>query len=216
MLSVLDNFIILLLVVVYHTAVLGDLCFYLNLNLFTINKNVYVDGVYDMCHIGHMKAFKNALSFGNRLFVGVLSDQDVASYKRPPIMSMEERVRIVSYQKYVYKIIPNAPFPGIPADFIKKWNIHVVCLSTEYDKPSDHYYKVPREMGITRVLPRTEGMSTSELIHRCKVYWEKEQSAKKEAQQLKEGKDAKEKDKTSQTNGASETGQKEKQKSTTK
>jgi len=47
------------------------------------------------------------------------------------------------------------------------------------------------------------------------MYWEKEQSAKKEAQ-LKEGKDAKEKDKTSQTNGASETGQKEKQTSTTK
>jgi hypothetical protein len=28
------------------------------------------------------------------------------------------------------------------------------------------YYKVPREMGICRVLPRTDGISTSDLIRR--------------------------------------------------
>jgi len=178
MLSIFDNFVILLLCFVYHLAVMGDLCFFLNLNLFSLNKNVYVDGVYDMCHIGHAMAFKNALTFGNRLFVGVLSDKDVASYKRAPIMKMEERCAVVACQKYVYKVIPNSPFPGIPADFLKKWNIHVVCLSPEYDTPEDKYYKLPREMGITKVLPRTDGMSTSELIARCKVYWEKEQEAK--------------------------------------
>jgi len=78
----------------------------------------------------------------------------------------------------VYKVIPNTPFPGLTAEFLRKWNIHVVCLSPEYDTPEDKYYKVPRELGITRVLPRTDGMSTSELIARCKIYWEKEQEAK--------------------------------------
>ncbi len=66
--------------------------------------------------------------------------------------------------KGVYKVIPNAPFPGIPLEFLQKWNIHVVCLSPEYDKPDDKYYAVPRQLGMTRVLPRTDGISTSDII----------------------------------------------------
>ena len=40
----------------------------------------------------------------------------------------------------------------------------------EYEKPGDKYYAVPRAMGITRILPRTHGLSTSELIRRVCEY----------------------------------------------
>lgn len=36
------------------------------------------------------------------------------------------------------------------------------------DNPDDEWYRIPREMGIGRVLPRTQGMSTSDLIARIK------------------------------------------------
>lgn len=72
-------------------AVFGDLCTYMNLPLLTTNVNVYCDGVYDLCHIGHKNLFKSALKFGTRLYVGVVGDKDAMNYKRPPIMSMEER-----------------------------------------------------------------------------------------------------------------------------
>jgi glycerol-3-phosphate cytidylyltransferase-like family protein len=109
-----------------------------------------------------------ALQHGNRLFVGVLSDESVAAYKRKPVMTMKERAEVVATCKGVYKVILDAPCPGIPEEFLRKWNIHVVCLSTEYDKPDDVYYAIPRKLGITRVLPRTDGISTSDLI---KVNW---------------------------------------------
>lgn len=70
----------------------------------------------------------------------------------------------------VHEVIANAPCNGLTEEFIKKHNIHVVAHSVEYDKPDDKYYAVPRKMGITRVLPRTEGLSTSELIRRVKEY----------------------------------------------
>lgn len=84
----------------------------------------------------------------SRLFVGVLSDDSVAAYKRAPVMTMEERANAVRTCKYVHKVrfsvaaqcilkdpqvIENPPAKGIPEEFIKKHNIHVVCLSPEYD-----------------------------------------------------------------------------------
>ena len=62
---------IIFLVIVYYIAVFADLCAYLNMPLMTVCRNVYCDGVYDLCHIGHKTLFRNALMFGNRLFVGV-------------------------------------------------------------------------------------------------------------------------------------------------
>lgn len=137
-------------------------------------KNVYCDGVYDLCHIGHKNAFRNALKMGNRLFVGVMGDDDSKNYKRPPIMSHAERCSEVRSCKCVTKAIENAPCFGLTAEFIKKHKIHVVCFGQEYlerfpDPKDDPYYRVPRQMGIARPLPRIEGLSTSDLIRRIQA-----------------------------------------------
>ncbi|KAF4716900.1 hypothetical protein FOZ63_009465, partial [Perkinsus olseni] len=141
---------------------------YMNLPMFTPVKNVYIDGVFDLCHLGHKNHIARALNYGNRLFVGVMSDEDVRKYKRDPIMTLEERVAEVQSLRCVYKVIPNAPCFGMDKEFIRKWNIHVVLASPEYDKPDDNYYRVPREMGILQIMPRTEGVSTSDIIKRIK------------------------------------------------
>ncbi|KAF4724865.1 hypothetical protein FOZ62_029930 [Perkinsus olseni] len=83
-------------------------------------------------------------------------------------MTLEERVAEVQSLRCVYKVIPNAPCFGMDKEFIRKWNIHVVLASPEYDKPDDNYYRVPREMGILQIMPRTEGVSTSDIIKRIK------------------------------------------------
>ena len=72
--------------------------------------------------------------------------------------------------KYVHRVIPNAPCNGITEEFISKHSIHVVAYGEEYDYPEDKYYKLARDMKIGRVLPRTKGMSTSELIRRIGSY----------------------------------------------
>jgi len=123
MLSILNNFLILLVVCLYYIGALYEISEFLHLSLFGVTRNVYVDGVYDMCHLGHFNSFKKALSYGTRLFVGVLSDEHVTEYKRAPIMTMQERASVVATSKYVHKVIAPAPFPGIPEDFIKKYRI---------------------------------------------------------------------------------------------
>ena len=58
MAAVLSHSTILALVLVYYIAVFADLCAYLNMPLLTTCRNVYCDGVYDLCHIGHKMLFK--------------------------------------------------------------------------------------------------------------------------------------------------------------
>ena len=56
---------------------------------------VYVDMCADLFHYGHVRILKNAKSLGNILVVGIHSNETIESYKRTPIMSMEERIELV-------------------------------------------------------------------------------------------------------------------------
>lgn len=85
-----------------------------------------------MCHNGHKQLFQNAMKLGNRLYVGVIGDEDAQKYKRPPIMTMDERCAEVLGCKGVDKVIPNAPCFGLTEEFIKEKNIHVVAHGMEY------------------------------------------------------------------------------------
>jgi len=155
----------------YIIATFCDLVMHTNLPLFQAIVNVYCDGIYDLCHMGHKNAFQSALKHGNRLFVGVVGDKDAQNYKRPPIMSAAEREREVSKCKSVTKVIQNAPCFGLTEDFISEQRIHVVCFGREYlerfpNPDDDPYYKVPRKMGIAVPLDRYDEMSTTDIIHR--------------------------------------------------
>jgi len=169
--AVLSHGVVLTLVSVYFIAIFSDLCFYLNLPLLSTCRNVYCDGVYDLCHIGHKRAFQNALTLGNRLLVGVVGDGDASKYKRPPIMSMAERIAEVEACKAVTKVIPNAPCFGLTQEFLDEHQIHVVAFGEEYldkypDPKDDPYYGYVRRLRIATALPRTKTLSTSELIKR--------------------------------------------------
>ena len=171
MCSVFNHVLTLLLCFLYYLTVFADICHHMNLPLMSVCRNVYCDGVYDLCHIGHKTAFKNALKMGNRLFVGVCNDADCSVYKRPPIMNHEERCAEVEMCRGVTKVIPNAPTFGLTKEFLDKHKIHIVACGEEYfekfpDPKDDKYYGVPRQMGIARPTPRFESMSTSDIISR--------------------------------------------------
>ena len=166
MMSLLDKFLNLFMTVFYYSSIFYDICTFMNLPMLTPVINVYIDGVFDLCHLGHKNHIMRALKYGNRLLVGVMADEDVRKYKRDPIMTLEERCAEVEALRCVYKVIPGAPCFGLTKEFIDEWKIHIVLASPEYDKPDDKYYKVPKALGILKFMPRTDGVSTSELIKR--------------------------------------------------
>lgn len=68
------------------------------------NRIVYMCFSSDMIHSGHIAIIKKAASLG-KLVVGVLSDEAVVSYKRYPVMPLEERMSLIRNISGVYKVI---------------------------------------------------------------------------------------------------------------
>ena len=68
-------------------------------------KIIYCDMVADLFHYGHVNFLKQCHKLGDYLIVGIHSDKDVESYKRKPILSFEERIKVVQACKYVDKVV---------------------------------------------------------------------------------------------------------------
>lgn len=67
-------------------------------------KKVFMSMSTDVIHGGHINMINKAASLGE-LTVGVLSDETVASYKRYPLLSCEERMKIASAIQGVAHVI---------------------------------------------------------------------------------------------------------------
>lgn len=78
-----------------------------------MQKLVYVGMSADMIHPGHLNIIKEAAKLGS-VTVGVLTDAAVASYKRLPYLTYEQRAEIVSNIKGVDRVIPQTTLDYVP------------------------------------------------------------------------------------------------------
>jgi cytidyltransferase-like protein len=125
--------------------------------------------VADLFHYGHVNFLKQAKSNGDFLLVGVHADETVESYKRTPILTMEERIASVSGCRYVDEVVPNAPLE-ITHEWIEKNQIDLIIHGDDVaPEVRNTWYKIPIEMGIYKSVGYTEGISTTELIARIKA-----------------------------------------------
>ena len=68
-------------------------------------KKVYVAMSADLIHPGHLNIIKEATKLGD-VIIGLLTDEAIASYKRLPYMSYEQRKIVMENIKGVSKVIP--------------------------------------------------------------------------------------------------------------
>lgn len=67
---------------------------------------VYISGTWDLFHIGHLNAIKNARDLGDELIVGVSTDELIKEYKgHEPIYPYEDRLKIIESLKYVDRVV---------------------------------------------------------------------------------------------------------------
>ena len=77
------------------------------------NTKVYVGMCADLIHHGHLNIIKEAKKYGE-VIVGLLTDSAIASYKRLPALSYEERKIVVENIVGVSKVIPQETLDYIP------------------------------------------------------------------------------------------------------
>ena len=76
-------------------------------------KTVYVGMSADLIHPGHLNIIETARQLGE-VTVGLLTDQAIASYKRLPFLSYEQRKIIVENLKGVVQVVPQETLDYVP------------------------------------------------------------------------------------------------------
>jgi choline-phosphate cytidylyltransferase len=132
---------------------------------------VYCCGVFDMCHLGHMKLFEKIVKSFDvpiHLIVGVHSDETVRSYKRDPIICEKFRVETVKLCKYVDEVWSDADL-FVSKDFCLENNLDCVIIGEEYMGTKDSYwYWGAMELKIHKYISRFEELSTTDIIKKIK------------------------------------------------
>lgn len=132
----------------------------------TGRSRVYVDMVGDLFHAGHVELLRAARAHGDWLVVGVLGDETAAAYKRRPIMTLAERVAVIEACRYVDEVIADAPLE-VDEDFLTEHEIAVVVHGDDLSpQAAEAVYGAAVAAGRLRYVPRTTGISTTELIRR--------------------------------------------------
>jgi len=141
-----------------------------------MKKVVYIDGVFDLFHRGHLESLvkaKNALGDPDNTFllVGVVSDSDCAGYKRVPIINESDRVEIVRNMKMVDGIVFPCPLV-VDMDFIKANSIDMVVhgFSNDADreKQKDFYAEI-NSQGYFKEIEYYSKISTTDIIKKMKA-----------------------------------------------
>lgn len=78
-----------------------------------MEKKVYVGMSADLIHPGHLNVLRKAASLGE-VTVGLLTDEAIASYKRLPYMSYEQRREVVESIKGVSSVVPQETLDYVP------------------------------------------------------------------------------------------------------
>ena len=56
-------------------------------------KRIYIDGIFDLFHRGHLESLKQAKNIDKDIYliVGIIDDETASGYKRKPIINQFDR-----------------------------------------------------------------------------------------------------------------------------
>ncbi len=131
---------------------------------------MYADMVGDLFHVGHMQFLRSIKHRfpACKLIVGILSDSNVETYKRLPIMTMTERIQAAQECKYVDFVLADVPLV-MTEEFMRLHDIDLVVHAHDItDTQYDEAYVVPMRLGKFLRCDYNHSMSTTELIRRIR------------------------------------------------
>lgn len=145
---------------------------YLSIKIFLMFKNVYVIGVFDLFHRGHVEFLKQARALGQNLIVAINGDEMVTSYKRKPFYSESDRLEILKSCKFVDEAFIIKGYDN--KEFIEKYKIDAIVHGDDWEANSYmEQIRVTKEYLKEKnaelvLLPYTPGISTSQIVKMIK------------------------------------------------
>ena len=126
-------------------------------------KRVLTYGTYDLIHFGHINLLKRAKELGEYLVVGLSTDEFNETKGKKAYFSYEKREYMLESVKYVDEVIKENNWDQKIED-IKKYNIDIFVMGDDWEGRFDYL----NEYCEVIYLPRTEGISTTEIKENLK------------------------------------------------
>lgn len=133
----------------------------MDLNYIMATKIVITYGTFDLFHVGHIRLLKRLRELGDRLIVGISSDEFNSLKGKKSFFSYQERAEIVSSCKYVDEIFPEHAW-GQKVDDIKRYKANIFAMGDDWTGKFDDLIKYCDVI----YLPRTEEISTTDIKYK--------------------------------------------------
>lgn len=148
-------------------------------------KRLYVPGVFDVFHIGHLNYLKRASEAGDYVIVGVQDDRSVFQSKGVrPVIPLQERMAIIESLRFVDEVVSYIPVYQAP--LLEGLKIGVIAVGEEYGT-TDLYPDQRRTLDYCRAngievvrIPRTHHVSSTQIRERLKAFWNSRAQCRKE------------------------------------
>ena len=135
-------------------------------------KRIYIDGIFDLFHRGHLESLKQAKNIDKDVYliVGIIDDNTASEYKRKPIINQFDRAEIIKNIKIVDEIIESSPLV-ITREFIEENNIDLVvhgfANDNDWEKQQD-FFKYLIENNKFKKINYYDKISTTDIINNIK------------------------------------------------
>lgn len=123
-----------------------------------MNKTVITYGTFDLFHIGHLRLLQRLKALGNRVIVGVSTDEFNLGKGKKCLIPYDQRAEIVSNLRQVDMVIPESSWEQKEQDIVT-YGVDVFAMGSDWKGKFDYLDEYCEVV----YLERTEGVSTTEI-----------------------------------------------------
>jgi len=127
-------------------------------------KTVLTYGTFDLFHVGHLNLLQRLRALGDRLIVGVSTDEFNEAKGKKTVVPFSDRIEIVRALRCVDLAIPETCWEQ-KADDIRQHEVSVFGMGSDWEGRFDELKTYCEVI----YLPRTEGISSTHLRKTLKV-----------------------------------------------
>ncbi|QDP02996.1 adenylyltransferase/cytidyltransferase family protein [Thalassotalea sp. PS06] len=123
-------------------------------------KTVITFGTFDVFHVGHVNLLQRAATYGDRLIVGVSTDELNFSKKgRNPVYNQDDRMKIINGLRYVNLCFEEYSLEK-KREYIEYYGADILVMGDDWKGKFDYLSDICEVV----YLERTPSVSTTEII----------------------------------------------------
>lgn len=115
-------------------------------------------GTFDLLHKGHIRLLQRAAAYGDRLIVGLSTDEFNAGKGKRAYIKFDDRKLMLEAIKYVDFVIPENSWEQKASD-IQKYHVDALVMGNDWQGQFDDLKQYTNVI----YLPRTDGVSTTQI-----------------------------------------------------